>query len=60
MVGFSSASLFPSRKREAVTKGGTRGIDHPTRRKTKGAGIVKVVKGWEDKRESGRIPDTFT
>ena len=31
--GFSSASLFPGRKREAVTQGGTRGI----------------VKGWENK-----------
>ena len=41
MVGFSSSSLFPTRKQEA-------GIDHPTRRRTQGAGIVK---GWEDKRD---------
>ena len=47
VVGFSSASLFPKRKREAVTQGGTRGIDHRTRRRrTQVAGIVK---GWEDK-----------
>ena len=56
MVGFSSVSLFPARKREAFTQGGTRGIDHPTRRITQGAGIIK---SWENKRERGRIPDTF-
>ena len=28
VVGFSSASLFPARKREAVTQDGTRGIEH--------------------------------
>ena len=49
-MGFSSASLFPERKREAVTQGGTRGIDHPTRRKTQGAGIYK---GWEGKIDRG-------
>ena len=57
VVGFSSASLFPARRREAVTQDGIRGIDHSTRRRTQGAGIVK---GWEDKRDRGRIPDTFT
>ena len=41
MAGFSSASLFPVRKREAVAQGGTRRIVHPTRRRTHGAGIVK-------------------
>ena len=56
MEGFSSASLFPARKQEAVTHGGTRNIDHLTRRRNKGAGIVK---GWEDNRGRGRIPDTF-
>ena len=55
MLGASS-SLFPAKKREAVTKGRTR-IDHPTRRKTQGASIVK---GWVDKRDCRRIPDTFT
>ena len=57
MVGFSSASLFPARRWEAVTQGGTRGIDHPIRRKTQGVGIMK---GLEDKRDRGCIPDTFT
>ena len=60
VVWFSSASLFPARKREDVTQGGTmepRGIDNLTRRKTQGAGIVK---GWEDKRDRGAIPDMFT
>ena len=47
VVGFSSSSLFPARKRNAVTQGVTRGIDHQTQRRTQGAGIVK---GWEDKR----------
>ena len=45
-VAFSSASVFLSRKQEAVTQGGTiqtGGIYHLTRRKTQGAGIVK---GW--------------
>ena len=46
VLGFSLTSLFPPTKREAVTKGGT-----------SGAGIVK---GWEEKQDCGRIPDTFT
>ena len=41
VVSFSSASLFPARKRGAVTQGGTRVMDHPTQRKNQGAGIVK-------------------
>ena len=57
VVGSSSASLFTARKKEAVTQGGTRGIDHPTRKRTQGVGIVK---GWEDNRDRGGIPDTFT
>ena len=44
MVNISLASLFPARKQEAVTQGGTRGIDYLTRRGTQGACIVK---GWE-------------
>ena len=56
MVGFSSASLFPARKWEAVTQGGTRGIDHPMGRKTQGPGIVK---DWEDNPDYGHIPDIF-
>ena len=40
VVGFSSASLFPAMKLEIITQGGTRGIDHPTRRRTQGAAIV--------------------
>ena len=43
VVGFSSASLFPAKKREAVIQGGTNRIDPG---KTQGAGFVK---GWEDK-----------
>ena len=39
MVGFSSGSLLPAMKREAVIQDGTRGINHPTRMKTQGAGI---------------------
>ena len=30
VVGFSSGSLFPLKKRESVIQGGTRGIDHLT------------------------------
>ena len=56
VAGFISASLFSGRKREVVTQAGTMGIDHLTRRRTKGASFVKV---WEDKRDRGRIPDTF-
>ena len=56
VVGRISASLSPARKREAVTQCGARGIHHPARRITHGAGIVK---GWEDKRDHGRI-DTLT
>ena len=41
MVGFSSASLFPARKWEADTQGGTRVIGHSTRRITQRAGLVK-------------------
>ena len=35
----------------------TREIDHLTQRRTQGPGIVK---GWEDNRDRGRIPDAFT
>ena len=42
MVGFRSASLFPARKWEAVTKGGSKGTDHLTRRLTQGVGIPKA------------------
>ena len=31
---FSSASLFPAKKRKTFTQGRTRGTDHPTRRRT--------------------------
>ena len=57
VVGFSSAFLFPARKREAVTEGGTRRIDHLTWRRSQRAGIVK---DWEEKRDGERIPDKFT
>ena len=52
VVGFSSASLFYAGKREAVTQGGTREIDHWTRRRTQGHGTVKC---WEDKTHSRYI-----
>ena len=54
VVDFSSASLFPTRKWEAVP-GWNKGIDHLTLRRTQGAGIVKDLKG-----DRGRILDTFT
>ena len=57
VVSFSPASIFPARKREAATLDGTRGIDHPTRRKTQVAGIDKER---EDKRDRSQIPGTFT
>ena len=56
-VGFISVSLFLARKREAVTQAETRGIDHLTWRRAQGAGILK---GCEEKRDRGFIPDTFT
>ena len=56
-MGFTSVSLFPARKLEAVTRVETTGIDHPTWKITWGAVIVR---GWEDKRDCGRISDTFT
>ena len=43
-MGFSSASLFLARKRKIVIRVETMGIDHPTWRITRGAGIVK---GWK-------------
>ena len=56
LVRFSSFSLFPVRKREAVNVWNP-AIDHPTRRITQGLGIIKC---WEDRPDLGRIPDTFT
>ena len=41
VVGFSSASLFPARKWEAVSQGGTMAIDHLSWRRTQGVGIIK-------------------
>ena len=58
VMGFTSASLFPVRKRDEVTQDETRGlIEYPTRRRTQGAGIIK---GWNGKEDRWRIPDTFT
>ena len=56
VVGFTSASIFLVRKREAVTHGGTRRADHLTRRRTQ---ETSIVKGWEDKRNRGCLLDTF-
>ena len=48
---------LPLKETEGSYQGGNRRtIDHPTRRITKGAGIIK---GCEDKRDRGSIPDTF-
>ena len=44
VMGFTSASLFPARKWEGVTKGVTTepgGIDHLMQRRSQGGGIVK-------------------
>ena len=60
MVGFSPASLFSARKREAVIQGETMEpvvLDHLAQRRTHKVGIVK---DWEYKRDRGRISDTFT
>ena len=57
MVGFSSAFLFPAKKGESVTQSEIRVIDHPTQGRTQEAYIVK---GWEDKRDHGSVPDSFT
>ena len=55
-VGFSSASIFLTKKWEAATQGRNIGIDHLMWR-TQGAIIVR---SWEDKRDCGHISDTFT
>ena len=55
MVGFSSASLFPARNQEGVTKGGAQDIDQ-SKLRTQGDSTVKNV---EDKWDSRHIPDTF-
>ena len=56
VASFSSASLFPARKREAVTQGGTMVTDHLTRRRNQGAGRAK---GWEDKNDTRAGPLTL-
>ena len=56
IVGFSPTFLFHAKKWDAVTQDGIRRIDHLTPRRAQGAGVFK---DWEDKRECGRIPDTF-
>ena len=48
-MGFSSASPFLTRKWEAVTQGGIWGIEHPTRRRHQGAGIVPSKGGRTSK-----------
>ena len=54
VLGFSSASLFPISiwKWEAVTQGGTRGIDYLMWKKTWGASIIKAGR-------TGDTTDTF-
>ena len=60
VVDFSSASLFPIRKRVVVTHDRNRRIDNPTRRKPQGAGIFKGLGRRERERGGGRFPDTFS
>ena len=62
VVLFSSASLFPVRKWEAVTHGGNHRDRPPDAedRLPEGEENPGIVKGWEDKRDSWCIPDTFT
>ena len=57
VVGFSIASLFQARKLGTVNQGETREIDHRTWRRPHGA---EIIKAWEDMRDQGSIPDTFT
>ena len=51
---FCSAFLFPARKLEVVTQGGTRRIDHPTQTYR-----ADIVVGWEDERDHGPILGIF-
>ena len=56
--GFQLSLPIPRIETGGSPKGGTRQvIDHHTQRITQGTDIVKSV---EDKRDRGRIPDTFT
>ena len=54
MVSISSEYLFPTKKREAVTQGGTTKIDHQMGRTTQEASNFK---GWEAKMDHERIQD---
>ena len=55
MVGFSLP--IPRRETGESPTVETSGIDQPSRKGTQGFGIVK---GWEEKRDRGRIPDIST
>ena len=55
VVCFSSAFQFHTRKWEAVIQGGTKGIEQLKWKRTQRAGIVK---GWEERWDRRRIPDT--
>ena len=48
MVGCTSAYLFPARKRKAVSQGSWNQDNRPP--------DTDENKGWEEKRDSGRIP----
>ena len=57
VVGFSSAPILRKETGGSYQGEIQRVIDHPTWRRTQGAGIVK---GWDGKRDRVCIPDTFT
>ena len=52
----AQSSFSPQGNERQLARVKTTGIDNPTQRMTQEASIVK---GWEDKRDRGRIPDTF-
>ena len=51
-LGFSSACLIPAKKWKVETTE----IEHPTKRVTQGASIIK---DWEDKQDCGSFPNAF-
>ena len=59
VMGLSSSSLFPARKREVVTRVEPfEQRDRPTDAEENPGNRYR--QNWEDKRDRGSIPDTFT